>query len=426
MNLKTMGSNNKIMKLSSDKGKVIQYQEQGDILITILMKSQLLNKPLSFDELMKFSLTPVPHCLGTPDGYVAKTDMAKIMHYHIDVDDAETPEDCTKTVYIEDGNAVLHSMKGIPNTAKDLAYRIVRQSKDNTTTIFSTDSYKENSPKSQENMRRGCGQKFLININTRLPDDFQYFLKNKENKEQLFKVMLEALTRDEAAPIIHKRKFILIVNGEANELTSDGTSVQKALIHNINSTQEETDTRVVLYLMHMKEQGQNVAVVRTPDSDILFILLYYGHQFSPLTVLYDTGKGENRRLININDLALDLTPRYCEALLGLYCYSGDDCNCAFEGKGKIGPLKKLLKKPKFMDSFIDLGKSWDLSERTISGLDEFTCFIYGHNKLKSGDKARAEKLRKVTGGKCDSLNKVKKVDLSQFPPCKQSLTPHLR
>ena len=35
----------------------------------LLIKSQNLAEPLDLDELMRYSLTPVPHSLGTPDGF---------------------------------------------------------------------------------------------------------------------------------------------------------------------------------------------------------------------------------------------------------------------------------------------------------------------------------------------------------------------
>ena len=68
------------------------------------------------------------------------------------------------------------------------------------------------------------------------------------------------------------------------------------------SNQEETDTRVVLYLHHAVNLGYKNAVVRTPDTDILVILLYHAHTNS-LTIYLDTGSGKHRKLINLSDLA---------------------------------------------------------------------------------------------------------------------------
>ena len=63
--------------------------------------------------------------------------------------------------------------------------------------------------------------------------------------------------------------------GKAFKLSSDGDTVDVEEIHNLHSTQEETDTRVVLYCLYAREKGYKHVVVRSPDSDIPFILLYY-------------------------------------------------------------------------------------------------------------------------------------------------------
>ena len=70
--LLTMEVNNKIVKLTSTQGKVIQYQEQSDIAFTLLVKSQKSEEPIDLEKLVSFPLTPVPHMLGTPDGFLAK------------------------------------------------------------------------------------------------------------------------------------------------------------------------------------------------------------------------------------------------------------------------------------------------------------------------------------------------------------------
>ena len=61
-------------------------------------------------------------------------------------------------------------------------------------------------------------------------------------------------------------------------------------IHELFSDQEETDTRVVLYLQHAAKLGYKSAVVRTPDTDIFLILLHHAHSIT-LTIYLDTGTG---------------------------------------------------------------------------------------------------------------------------------------
>ena len=75
-----------------------------------------MEQPINLSELMKYSLTPVPHSLGTPDGFLAKTDKSKIVLYltHDVPENVAPPTD--NVIYIQDGNAIIHMMKDLPPT----------------------------------------------------------------------------------------------------------------------------------------------------------------------------------------------------------------------------------------------------------------------------------------------------------------------
>ena len=97
-------------------------------------------------------------------------------------------------------------------------------------------------------------------------------------------------------------------------------------------------------MQYASKNGYKDAVVRSPDSDIFFILLYHAHNID-LTIYLDTGSGKHRRVINVTEQAQLLGEPYCAALLGLYVWTGEDATSAFKGKGKVGPMKKLEKNP---------------------------------------------------------------------------------
>ena len=121
-------------------------------------------------------------------------------------------------------------------------------------------------------------------------------------------------------------------------------------VHALYSNQEETDTRIILYLHHAVAMGFKEAVIRTPDTDIFFILLHHSHTLN-ITIYLDTGTGKHRRLIDVSTFAESLGSLYSTTLLGYYVYSGEDCTSAFRSKGKVAPLKKLQKNPKFQKAF---------------------------------------------------------------------------
>ena len=192
----------------------------------------------------------------------------------------------------------------------------------------------------------------------------------------------------------------------------------------IYSTQEETDTRVVLYLHHAVTLGYKSAVVRTPDTDIFVILLYHAHTIN-LTVYLDTGSGKHRQLINLSELAESLGEDYCSTLLGYYVFSGEDCTSSFKGKGKVGPLKKLEKNPRFHKVFRELGDTWNVTPQVQQSLEQFTCLMYGQSRHTSVDVVRAVLLRMMVG-EDEKLSVKSKVDLARLPPCRSALKPHIQ
>ena len=169
-----------------------------------------------------------------------------------------------------------------------------------------------------------------------------------ENKKAFFRLMLEVWSSKKAAPFLKDKTVIIIVDGVAYELKSDGSSVTKTEIPEIRSNQEQTDTRTILYLLYVRNTGNfKTAVVRSPDSDEFFLLLHYAHPLHPLEVLLDIGMGDHRRMINMTELGSEFGPDFCTVLLGTYVFTGKDTTSAFKGKGKVVPVKKLQNLQKY-------------------------------------------------------------------------------
>ena len=56
------------------------------------------------------------------------------------------------------------------------------------------------------------------------------------------------------------------------------------------------------------------------------------------------GTRKKQRLVNVSELASTLGKEWRTTLLGFYVFTGEDFTSVFKGKGKVTPLKKLLKK----------------------------------------------------------------------------------
>lgn len=192
----------------------------------MLVKSQQLEQPIDLDELLCYSLTPVPPSLGTPDGFFNKTNKASILHYLIEDGDrnASYPKGA---LFIQDGNALFHMLNDIPQTFGDICLMMLDQMLPKRDFIFSTDSYNADSIKAQERSRRGSSPKYIIGgPSTRKPRDFKLFLTNGENKEQLCKLLLKVWGSEGAASRLSKCNFAsLVVDGKVYKLTSSGKTV---------------------------------------------------------------------------------------------------------------------------------------------------------------------------------------------------------
>ena len=216
--------------------------------------------------------------------------------------------------------------------------------------VVNTDMYSKNYVKALERKRRGITEKLLVKgANTKKTYDRKTFLSNEENKEQLIGLMHTCWS--ELAP--DDRSVILIKNGETFNIG------QEENIPGFKSNQEETDSRVVLYCIYAAEQEYQYARVRSPDSDIFWILLYHTRKID-IIILFHTGHGNKRRLINITNISKHYTDEMCEAMLALHAFTGCDSVSSFRGIGKAKPLKLLLKSLAHCNALNHLGDSWNV------------------------------------------------------------------
>ena len=143
--------------------------------------------------------------------------------------------------------------------------------------------------------------------------------------------------------------------------------------------------------------------------------------------MFDTGHGNKKRLINITELGSHYSENLCNALLGLHAFSGCDTVSAFKGKGKIKPMKLLLKSPSFCQVLAQLGEQWDVTDELISGMKKCVCAVYGGKKNKI---TKVGELRHfLIKSKCEesiSASTIKNIDLSTLPPSKACLEQHIR
>lgn len=204
--------------------QIVQYRQQSDLAFMLLVKSQNLDEPVDLDELMRYSLTPVPPSYGTADGFFNKTNKAALLHFFTD-DNQEDISYPKCALHIQDGNALFHVLTNIAPTFGEICLQVLDQMVAKKDFIFSTDSYHADSIKAQERLRRGSSQCYLIQgPATRKPSDFKLFLENEQNKTQLCELLLKVWSSNAAASRMEQcGTALVIVDCKAYQLqSSDG------------------------------------------------------------------------------------------------------------------------------------------------------------------------------------------------------------
>ena len=230
------------------------------------------------------------------------------------------------------------------------------------------------------------------------------------------------------APKLQEKHLVFINGRECIILKSiDGKNVVTEEVEKLCSSHEEADTRIILHCNDVAANSpeSSVILVRSPDTDVFILLLRFVRHINQ-TVLFDTGTGDKRRLVNVQAVAKDLGDEINLALVALHAFTGCDTTSAFVRRGKVKPLTLLKKHPEFLSTFHALGSRVDIEDRVFKDLEKFTCLMYG-SKLGDINSLRYEKfIERFSAKPGEVLTSYNGVDMSLLPPCRESLKMHVR
>ena len=116
-------------------------------------------------------------------------------------------------------------------------------------------------------------------------------------------------------------------------------------------------------------------VMRSPDTDTL-VLLFKFLQVIDRTILFDTGMGNNRRLLDVNYIVSAKGSDICDVLPALHSFTSCDTTSAFVRCGKVTPLKVPEKRSQFIAIFGALRQDIDIHATTFNELEHFVCCMY--------------------------------------------------
>ena len=243
---------------------------------------------------------------------------------------------------------------------------------------------------------RGKSSKIIIkSAKSKVPPQFHNFLSEGTNKTRLIELMFEVMESNKVKVLNLLRTNELFLSMENNcRLLTHSSSED---VSELQSNQEEADTRVVLHAMHALSHGGNIqsVVIRSPSGDTDIVVLTIAHLMDFKEKVYlDSGRADARRLIPLG--SVELAEQHINALLGFHAFTGNDYVSSFFTKGKKTCWKKFIQNPKFSDCFKALGKNVDLSAELFHILEEFVCLLYGSRK-KEVDEVRYHMFKKKNG-----------------------------
>jgi len=303
-NLKTFSSM-AVKKVSSVKNKNIQIKAERNLLGTILMLSQ--KHDIDLEKVFQYPLSPIPWALATADGGLMKTDKSQLLH-HLEAKVSASAEHdikfATEDVVIVDGNAVYQTIAKAPPTFGELALHIFHARIPKVKVLhFVTDTYVSNSIKDFERERRGTSVSFKVGgPKTKTPHDWKSFLHSSSNKTQLTDFLMAEWKTDQYAKHLQGRKIFFVNQQTCQCLSSDdGVHVICMDVPELHSSQHEADTRIILHCLHADRTSPEPCsiVVSSPDTDVFVLLLYYAKDIKK-SLLFQTGSGNKRRLIDIH------------------------------------------------------------------------------------------------------------------------------
>ena len=414
-------------KLSTSQKKTVELKAERNLLGRLLFLSQA--NDLSLPKLFEYPLGPIPWAIATADGGMIKTSKAQLLHH---LESLVQPSSSSSfpvvdAVNVLDGNALLQACSHLPETFEDLAKQVFCCLPKSRVTHFLTDSYKEVSIKQLERNCRGQSAKFYISgPKTKLPRDFKAFLQNSNNKRQLIKLFLVEWRK--YTRYLQGRTVYFVDEEDCWMLTSDGHAVTCTLASDLCSDHEEADTRVILHCIHASRMSEQTTpiVVRSPDTDVLILLLSYASSVSQPLYL-DTGFGNKRRMVDVKAIAKVLGPELCAVLPAYHAFTGCDYTSAFLRKGKVKPFQILQRHPHIIKAFKDLGGTASINAVQLPPLEQFVCAVYGRPLCSNVNEVRYKLFQARYDVNCNnnSISVPNGVDLCLIPPCRNSLEVHI-
>ena len=232
------------------------------------------------------------------------------------------------------------------------------------------DIYKQNSLKLSTRENRGTGIRRHVTLQTKVPGNFQGFLRVDGNKTELFALIADEIEKTEVPPwkqLISTRTTIVVSTPH-----SDNLAAISPCFH------EEADIFIFVYVANPASNGFKRIVIRTTDSDVLVIAVSVVQHIKDLCELWIAfGCGSNLRYIPAHTIARQLGNARSSALPVFHSITGCDTVSSLYGKGKKTAWTVLQQKPDVTWALKALSDApTEVTADVICTIEEFVVAMY--------------------------------------------------
>ena len=328
--LNTFSTMERKTNVKTSKGQIVELKNDLKFVSRLLAVGKSRN--IDMKDVLTYSLRKFPSPIATVDGKLVKTPKSKLMHLlESRVEDSAIERVPSENALILDGMALIQTIKHIPDTFGKLVEMILGRilswasNLKSTRVDFVCDTYPDISIKNMERSGRAEGGSTVVRIlgaDQKVPRQFRKFLSVGKNKESLVEFFVQHLKHVEKLSDLMRNVELFVSHGKmCHQLsTNSGEDVLIEECEELYSDHEEADTRL---LLHAKQasRSHNHVIIRSPDTDVFILLL--GHRSAIPTALYfDTGIGNQKRILDIGKVHLTLGSELCDALIGFHAFTG--------------------------------------------------------------------------------------------------------
>ena len=282
------------------------------------------------------------------------------------------------------------------------------------------DQYFDTSIKAGDRSRRGSSSALEVHIggpSTPVPKQWDKYITNPKNKKNLCDFLTKSMCSLGKARLPANPRLIIgggLKDGERCVEITRANDYHE--LSDLQSNQEEADTRMLLHAKHAASERQEVnIVIQSPDTDVLVLCAAHFNSIAPKELWFRTGLKDHLRFIPIHEVCQQLSGRILKSLPAFHALTGCDTTSALSGIGKKKPWKVLMRGPVHQERLGLLGQQAEVDEETVKKCEAFVCDLYPSYKRNPKN---ADELRYI-------IFCQKKPKNESLPPTSDSLRQHI-